>query len=121
MQPIRSLLLTLSLLAAAASLAQAHAFLDHADPKVGSQVHGSPASVKIWYTEELEPAFTTVQVFDASGSEVDQKGAKVDAADAKLLTLPLPPLQPGKYKVVWKAVATDTHITHGTFEFEVLP
>jgi len=121
MKPIRSLILTLSLLAAGASLAQAHAFLDHADPKVGSQVHGSPASVKIWYTEELEPTFTTVQVFDAAGAQVDRKDAKVDGSDAKLLTLSLPALKPGKYKVVWKAVATDTHITHGTFEFEIVP
>jgi len=120
MKPICSLILTVSLLAAGASLAEAHAFLDHADPKVGSRVK-SPAAVKIWYTEELEPSFTTVQVFDAAGTEVDKKDAKVDATDAKLLTLSLPALQPGKYKVVWKAVATDTHITHGTFEFEVVP
>jgi len=121
MKSIRSLMLTFSLLAAGASLAEAHAFLDHADPKVGSQVHGAPAAVKIWYTEELEPAFSTVQVFDAGGAEVDKKDAKVDASDAKLLTLSLPTLKPGKYKVVWKAVATDTHITHGTFGFEVVP
>jgi len=120
MKSIRSFFLTVTLLAAGASLAEAHAFLDHADPKVGSQVH-APAAVKLWFTEELEPAFTTVQVLDAAGAEIDKKDAKVDAADAKALAVSLPALKPGKYKVVWKAVATDTHITHGTFGFEVGP
>ena len=30
------------------SLAQAHAFLDHADPKIGSTVTGSPSVLKAW-------------------------------------------------------------------------
>ena len=121
MKTIQSLFLAAALLAAGAPLAEAHAFLDHADPKVGSQLHTAPVSVRLWFTEELEPAFTTVQVLDAAGKEIDQKDAKVDPSDAKLLTVSLPALQPGKYKVVWKAVATDTHITHGTFGFEFAP
>src|SRR5258706_12628552 len=48
--------------ALAASDALAHAFLDHARPAVGSTVHGSPAQLKLWFTQQLEPAFSTVQV-----------------------------------------------------------
>ncbi len=43
--------------------AQAHAFLDHTDPVVGSGVKQSPAEVRLWYTQGLEPAFSRVQVF----------------------------------------------------------
>lgn len=120
MKPLYSFVLTIALLATGVSLAEAHAFLDHAEPKVGSQVHGSPATLKLWFTEELEPAFTTVEVVDAGGKEVDKKDAKVGASDAKTLTVSLMALKPGQYKVVWKAVATDTHITHGTFPFSVV-
>jgi methionine-rich copper-binding protein CopC len=48
----------------------AHAFVDHAEPAVGSQIHGTPTQVKIWFTEKLEPALSKIQVFDTSGLEV---------------------------------------------------
>jgi len=104
---------------AGSSLAQAHAFLDHADPKVGSTIKGSPAVVKAWYTEELEPAFSKIQVFDAKGNEVDKKNVKVDSADKALMSVSVPSLPPGTYKVKWSAVAVDTHHTTGTYTFEV--
>jgi methionine-rich copper-binding protein CopC len=104
---------------AASSLAQAHAFLDHADPKVGSTITGSPSVVKAWYTEELEPAFSKIQVFDATGKEIDKKDVKVDSADKALMSVSVPTLVAGTYKVKWSAVAVDTHHTTGTFTFKV--
>src|SRR5580658_7647209 len=104
----------LGLFLTGASIAKAHAFLDHADPKVGSTVHPSPAQLELWMTEDLEPAFTKVQVFDANGAQVDKKDAKISGAT---MTVSLPNLPPGKYKVAWKAVAIDTHLTTGTFTF----
>ncbi len=35
------------------------------------------------------------------------------------MTVSLPSLPPGSYKVKWSAVAVDTHHTTGTFGFEV--
>ena len=101
------------------SLAQAHAFLDHADPRVGSTVKGSPSVVKAWFTEELEPAFSKIQVFDATGTEIDKKDIKVDSADKSLMSVSVPNLPAGTYKVKWSAVAVDTHHTTGTFTFTV--
>jgi methionine-rich copper-binding protein CopC len=98
----------------------AHAFVDHTEPAVGSQTHGSPAQAKIWFTEKLEPALSKIQVFDTSGLEVDRRDVKIDQSNAALLTVSLPELKPGKYKVVWRAVSVDTHITTGNFTFEVL-
>jgi methionine-rich copper-binding protein CopC len=101
-------------------LAGAHAFLDHADPRVGSMVTGSPPVIKIWFTEELEPAFSRIEVFDTAGHEVDQKDSKVDSANKALMSVSLPKLPVGNYKVVWHAVALDTHHTTGTFTFMVM-
>jgi hypothetical protein len=101
------------------SLAQAHAFLDHADPKVGSTVKGSPSVVKAWYTEELEPAFSKIQVFDATGNEIDKKDVQVDSTNKSLMSVSVPTLPAGTYKVKWSAVAVDTHHTTGTFTFTV--
>jgi methionine-rich copper-binding protein CopC len=104
-----------------APLARAHAFIDHAEPAVGSAVQEPPAEVRIWFTEKLVGAFCTLQVLDATGKEVDKGGRKVDPQNGALLVLPLPRLQPGKYTVMWKAVSVDTHVTSGKFTFEVKP
>ncbi len=98
----------------------AHAFVDHADPAVGSQIHGAPTQVKISFTEKLEPAMSKIQVFDTSGGEVDKRDVKLDQSNAALLTVSLSELKAGKYKVVWRAVSVDTHVTTGSFTFEII-
>ncbi|HKF70139.1 MAG TPA: copper resistance protein CopC [Stellaceae bacterium] len=101
--------------------AWAHAFLDHASPAVGSTVHAPPTEVRIQYTENLEPAYSTVRVEDASGTIVSTADAHVDAREPSVLTVPLGPLKPGRYKVIWKVLSVDTHVTNGTFTFTVAP
>jgi methionine-rich copper-binding protein CopC len=100
--------------------AQAHAFLDRASPAVGSTVHTPPSEVHIQYTEELEPAYSTARVEDASGATVST-AAHVDPAEKSVLVVPLGPLKPGRYKVFWKVLSVDTHVTNGTFTFTVAP
>jgi len=102
-------------------LAHAHAFLDHADPAVGSTVHGSPLALRLWFTEGLEPAFSTIRLLDGAGQPVTTSKASVDKAERKLLTLSLPALQPGTYKVMWSVISVDTHKTTGSFTFVVAP
>jgi copper resistance protein C len=102
-------------------VADAHAFLDHALPAVGSAVRAPPPQLKIWFTQRLEPAFSKVQVFDNSGKRVDNGDSRVDGADARLLTVSLPRLPPGTYRVTWRVLSVDTHITEGDHTFEVLP
>ena len=99
--------------------ARAHAFLDHATPAVGSTVRSSPPEVKLWFTQELEPAFSSVRVEDAGGKQVDGNDAKVDAGDATLLGVSLPKLEPGRYRVRWRVLSVDTHVTEGDFTFDV--
>jgi methionine-rich copper-binding protein CopC len=115
----------LALALASASLgganAGAHAFLDHAAPAVGSTVHGSPPQLKLWFTQQLEPAFSSAQILDRSGKRVDKADAKVDANDASVLVVSLPQLAPGTYKVTWRVLSVDTHVTEGDFTFDVAP
>ena len=103
------------------AVALAHAFLDHAVPAVGSTVHGPPAEVRLRFTHELEPAFSTVRVFDKSGAQVDRRDKQLDPKDAKLLKVSLPRLAPGTYRVTWRVLSVDTHVTEGDFTFEVVP
>ena len=103
------------------SLAGAHAFLDHATPAVGSAVRASPAQVKLWFTQKLEPAFSSVRVLDRSGKQVDKGDPQVDRADATLLFVSLPQLVPGTYRVAWRVLSVDSHVTEGDFTFNVIP
>ena len=43
----------------------AHAFLDHAEPRVGNKVATPPREVTLWFTQKLEPAFSSVTVTNA--------------------------------------------------------
>ena len=104
-----------------ASTVQAHAFLDHASPAVGSTVPTAPEIVTMWFTQELEPAFTTATVTDASGNTVDAGPAQVDPKDPTELRVALKKLSPGTYTVSWHALSVDTHTTTGHFTFEVKP
>jgi copper resistance protein C len=98
---------------------QAHAFLDHASPAVGSTVPTAPAVVTMWFTQQLEPAFTTATVTDASGNTVDAGPAQVDPTDPTELRVALKKLSPGTYTVAWHALSVDTHTTTGHFTFTV--
>ncbi len=104
-----------------APAAVAHAFLDHATPAVGSEVHGAPAAVTLWFTEPVEPAFSTVKVLDGRGAPIDASDAGADPRDPSVLRVTLRPLAPGTYRVVWHVVSVDTHVTDGDFAFTVVP
>jgi hypothetical protein len=107
--------LAAALVLASQSRAWAHAFLDHAEPRVGATVAASPPTLKLWFTQNLEPAFSSLQVDDAQGRQVDKKDSTVDPENKSLLTISLPPLPPGTYTVVWHVVSVDTHKTQGHF------
>jgi hypothetical protein len=99
----------------------AHAFLDHANPSVGSTVRGSPPEVKVWFTEALEPAFSNLRVVDQNGAQVDKQNHTIDPSDRTLLKVSLPTLPPGKYKALYHVLSVDTHTTEGSFTFEIAP
>jgi methionine-rich copper-binding protein CopC len=99
--------------------AWAHAFLDHAEPKVGSTIADSPPLLKLWFTQNLEPAFSSVQVQDAQGKEMDKKDMRLDDKDKSLAIIPLPHLSAGTYTVIWHVVSVDTHRTQGRFKFTI--
>jgi methionine-rich copper-binding protein CopC len=100
----------------AGTTAEAHAFLDHAEPRVGSTVPTAPRELVLSYTQNLEPAFSSVEVNDANGARVDLGKPKIDASTMRV---GLKPLAPGTYRVRWKVLSVDTHTSEGSFTFHV--
>jgi methionine-rich copper-binding protein CopC len=103
-------------LALATTAAQAHAFLDHATPLVGSTVPAAPQQVALTFTQNREPAFSSVEVTDSSGARVDQGKA---AVSGNTMQIGLKTIGPGTYRVRWHALSVDTHSTEGSFTFHV--
>ena len=119
---MRRVMMTLAFGAAAlsaAARAQAHAFLDHASPAVGSSVATSPPVATLWFTQDLEPAFSSVTVTDQAGQRVDLGNAQVPQGSQSELQVGLKPLPPGTYTVSWRVLSVDTHTTEGSFSFTV--
>ena len=106
---------------AGVSAAHAHAFLVHAEPKVGSTVTAAPTEIKIWYTERVIVPFSDIKLADAAGRQIATSNKHVDPSDGALLIVSVPALKPGKYTVSWRVTAVDTHVTHGAFLITVSP
>ena len=118
----KALNLLLALIASVAvvpTVAQAHAFPVRSDPRVGWTVAASPAKVTIWFDGELEPAFSTITVYNAAKQQVDKSNSRVIGPDSSVLEVDLPPLAAGTYHVYWKALSKDTHVTEGDFSFTI--
>ena len=104
----------------ACSIVSAHAMAEKSEPKVGSTVSKAPTEVRIWFTEEIEPLFSRIQVYGPDGKEVDKGDSHVDVKEKKLLIVSLnAQLGAGTYRVHWQVVSVDTHRTHDEFKFVV--
>lgn len=99
----------------------AHAQYERSDPGRRSIVTRPPEMIKIWFTEQLEPAYSTIIVKNKKGELVTEESATVDAKDKKLLLLKLPELPPGKYTVFYKVLSVDGHVVDSKFKFKVKP
>jgi methionine-rich copper-binding protein CopC len=109
-------LVTLFLTVVGSSTAvQAHAFLDHASPGVGSTVASSPGQVTLYFTQQLEPKFSGGEVHNASGARVD-RGKSISG---NVMRLSVGALPAGAYSVTWHVLSVDTHTTQGSFSFHV--
>ena len=102
----------------ATGAASAHAFLDHAEPRVGNKVAAAPHEVTLWFTQKLEPAFSSIAVTDSAGKRVDTGKTRVDGSQ---MSVPLRPGGSGTYHVKWHVLSVDTHTTEGNFTFQVGP
>jgi len=100
-------------------VAWSHAVLERAEPRVGSTVKAAPSQVRVWFTEAIESAFSTLEVVNQAGERVDRGPARVDPASPAMLQVPLKPLGPGIYRVKWRVLSVDTHVTEGNFTFRV--
>ena len=111
--------LALVVCALTAAVADGHAVLQRAEPRVESTLKRAPDEVKLYFSERLEPAYSSIRVLNGQGVRVDRQDGRVDRSNPALLRATLPPLAPGTYKVIWRVLSIDADVTEGGFTFRI--
>jgi methionine-rich copper-binding protein CopC len=101
------------------AVGHAHALLNKSEPARRAVLSKPPAQVRLWFNEQLEPAFSSLAVLDANGKPVTATAAEVAKDDPKLLRLALPALPPGAYTVQYQVLSVDGHTVKASYKFTV--
>ncbi|WP_313686334.1 copper homeostasis periplasmic binding protein CopC [Pantoea sp.] len=116
---IAALLLASSTLAFS-QFALAHAHLKTPVPADKSTVETSPQALTLTFTEDVEPAFSGVEIRNAQNQVVPADKATLNDKQHDQLIVPLSqPLPAGSYQVSWHVLSVDGHKTKGSYTFSV--
>ncbi|HEY3601842.1 MAG TPA: copper resistance CopC family protein [Chthoniobacterales bacterium] len=119
---MKAVVLTLLGLVVATGLVSAHSAFLRSQPANGATLKPAPNEIRIWFSEPIRTALSTIEVHDASGKQVDRRNLHVDEKEPTLVLVSLPEhLPPGVYRVLWSAVAQDLHVAKGSFSFHIAP
>jgi methionine-rich copper-binding protein CopC len=100
-------------LALAPAAVQAHAHLLRAVPAEGSVLHAAPARVRLTFSEAARLA--ALWIAPVGGARRQIAPLPLDAAAE--ISVPLPPLAPGRYVLSWRVIGTDGHVVPGELHF----
>jgi methionine-rich copper-binding protein CopC len=106
-------------IALAAGSTQAHAKLESAEPRPASTLAVAPKTIRLQFDTALEPALSKIALHDAAGKAIALAPAALDKSDPKAMTVPVPALGSGAYRVQWSTVTHDGHKVKGEFTFTV--
>ena len=102
------------------AIADAHAVLVRAVPPPRATVRVAPRRARLWFSERLEPVYSTASVSsEATGTPVATGATAVSADDPRLLSVALPPLAGGAYTVQYRVLSVDGHVVEGAYSFTV--
>ena len=113
--------LALALLAGAPTVdpARAHAVLVRSAPSHRAVLGRPPERVDLWFNEKLEPAYSTVSIWNEAGGQVDERDAKVAPDDPRRLSVSFAARASGQYTVKYRVLSVDGHIVDSRFTFTV--
>ena len=98
----------------------AHANLFRSTPVANASLQNTPDEIRLWFTEPVEPNYSSVTLRDRGGNLVNIPKSQSDSNDARQLFVKLSALPKGLYTVAWRAVsAADGHSTNGSFAFGI--
>lgn len=117
---LRSALAAALLLLNAGGLVFGHAALINATPGPSDIIGAVPAELVATFSQNLDQNRSSIELRDATGTQLAIGGR--DPAAERVLRLTLPPLAPGTYTVRWTSFSTeDGELARGTYVFSVAP
>ncbi|HUP34532.1 MAG TPA: copper resistance CopC family protein [Candidatus Limnocylindria bacterium] len=99
--------------------AEAHASLVRSTPAHRAVLGRMPERVHLWFNERLEPAYSSVSVWNAAGAQVDARDATVGPDDPRRLSVTVETRESGLYTVTYRVLSVDGHIVEDRFTFTV--
>lgn len=99
------------------SASDAHAVLVSSIPKENSTITSSPKKAVLRFDARIEKKVSQVKLFKETGGKVALKSPSGGAENE--LIVALPKLKPGKYRLEYKVLASDGHLTPGLIRFTI--
>lgn len=101
-------------------LALAHAHLKAPVPADNAVVERASQQLTLTFTEDIEPAFSGVEMINAQQQPVALEKAQLNPQQHDQLIVPIAqPLASGQYQVNWHVLSVDGHKTKGSYSFSV--
>jgi hypothetical protein len=99
--------------------AAAHSLLVRSESARSATVTRAPESVKLWFSERIEPAYAKLSVWSEAGTQAHAEDAAVDSNDPALLSVTTPTLGPWRYTARFRVLSVDGHVVESSFAFTV--
>jgi copper transport protein len=97
--------------------ARAHARLLETDPAFRERVELAPRAVNLRFDQPVKAFPDSILVYTTRGRLVSSRA--VNAADGRVVRVPLRGVPRGSYTVRWRALSGDSHVISGVFTFGV--
>src|SRR5215207_5057631 len=81
----------------------AHASLLRSAPSAGETIDTAPPEMVLEFTEDLDPAYTRVQLLDSNNQVINAGPGQLDSASPRIWNIALGDLPQGSYIVTWRA------------------
>jgi copper transport protein len=112
-------IILLFILSMSIPFASAHPFIQETNPNSSSNTPVGTTKIIVHFSEEVELDFSSLQVLDSNGDQIDNKDSKYyDGENSLIVTTP--PLNDGVYTVTSKVLSkVDGHLVSAAFVFGV--
>ncbi|MDH5740693.1 MAG: copper resistance protein CopC [Nitrospira sp.] len=97
----------------------AHSQLVKAEPPRRAALTKSPTQVRLWFNENIEGDYASLEVLDAKKRPISDKQPTLAPDDPKSIILSLPELAPGKYSVKFRVLSVDGHVVESSYDFSI--
>jgi copper transport protein len=115
-----SSMLTLLLLLLLARPVEAHANLVRSEPQAGALLDTAPKELVLEFSEELDPGFSRIQLYNSKNQVVNAGPGLIDPAAPMVIRLALGDLPKDSYTALLRVrSAVDGHVTEGSVPFGV--